>query len=211
MFSSNGSSRASRALTVDPAIALNDPYISEVHWPTISMVFSRSFHSFNIALFSWSRFVLRRVKLSTIICICMVNSELVKLADWFIANCLSLNAKKPNYFLYRTKETWRMHDYNKYKWRQDWANWSCKVPRSLYWEEHIKQIRSKVSKNIGILWKLKAYLTSKLLFMVYNSLILPYITYCNLIWSSANESKLDMLVALINNNSFAFLVRYLHL
>ena len=32
--------------------------------------------------------------------------------------------------------------------------------------------------------------------MVYNSLILPYLTYCNLIWSNAFESRLNKLVVL---------------
>ena len=61
-------------------------------------------------------------------------------------------------------------------------------------EEHIKQIRSKVAQSIGVLWKLKAYLTSTFLLMVNNSLILSYFTYCNLIWSNAFESRLDKLV-----------------
>ena len=52
------------------------------------------------------------------------------------------------------------------------------------------QIKSKVSKSIGVLNRLKHLLTSKLLLMVYNSLILPYLTYCNLIWSNAYESRL---------------------
>ena len=29
----------------------------------------------------------------------LVNAELVKLADWFIANCLSLNAKRTNFII----------------------------------------------------------------------------------------------------------------
>ena len=44
------------------------------------------------------------------------------------------------------------------------------------------------------MWKLKPYLTSKLLLTVYNSLILPYFIYYNLIWSNAFESKLNKLV-----------------
>ena len=53
-----------------------------------------------------------------------------------------------------------------------------------------------MSQSNGVLWKLKAYLTSKLLFMVYNSLIIPYFTYYNLIWSNAFASRLNKLVVL---------------
>ena len=60
-----------------------------------------------------------------------------------------------------------------------------------YWTDKVQSIQ-----NIVVLWKLRAYLTSKLLFMVYNSLILPYFTFCNLILSNALESRLYKVVVL---------------
>ena len=43
-----------------------------------------------------------------------------------------------------------------------------------------------MSKNIGILSKLRQVLPEKHLLMLYNSLILPYIHYCNSTWASVN-------------------------
>ena len=59
---------------------------------------------------------------------------------------------------------------------------------------------------IGILWKLKPFLTCKLLLQVYNSLILPYFIYCNHIWHTTSVKRLDKLLFLqkgCQNNSKA--------
>ena len=53
-----------------------------------------------------------------------------------------------------------------------------------------------MSKCIGVLWKLKPFLTCNLLLLVYNTLILPYFTYCNLIWSNACDIRLNKLHSL---------------
>ena len=55
----------------------------------------------------------------------------------------------------------------------------------LSWAEHIKQVASKFAKSLGIHRKLKPVITCKLLLLVYNSLVLPFFTYCNLKWSMA--------------------------
>ena len=64
------------------------------------------------------------------------------------------------------------------------------IDERLKWDEHIKQLSTKLSKNIGLLLRLKLYLTTKLLDLVYNSLILPYLAYCNLITSCASPSTI---------------------
>ena len=71
--------------------------------------------------------------------------------------------------------------------------------RFIYWEDHVKQLSTKLSKNIGVLLRLKLHLTTKLLHLVYNSLILPYLTYCNLIWSCASPSTINRIVTLQKN------------
>ena len=70
------------------------------------------------------------------------------------------------------------------------------IDEYLNWEENIKHISAKVSKSIGVLWKLKPFLTCKLLLQVYNSLILPYFIYCNVIWYTASAKRLEKLLIL---------------
>ena len=61
----------------------------------------------------------------------------------------------------------------------------------LTFNDHRISICSKISKNIGILCKLRVVLPEKQLFMLYNSFILPYIQYCNITWANTGVTKLE--------------------
>ena len=67
------------------------------------------------------------------------------------------------------------------------------IQDNLAWKPHIIIIAicDKVSKVTGILSKSRHYLPSDTLKMSYNSLFLPYINYCNLIWISRYASHLE--------------------
>ena len=54
------------------------------------------------------------------------------------------------------------------------------IDERLSWDNHIQQVASKLSKNIGILATLKYTVPQKVLCLIYCSLVLPYLTYCNL-------------------------------
>ena len=55
------------------------------------------------------------------------------------------------------------------------------IDERLLWKNHIQQIENKVSKNIGKIYRLSHYLPHHVLRILYSSLILPNITYCNII------------------------------
>ena len=61
------------------------------------------------------------------------------------------------------------------------------IDEHLSWDKHIEQIGSKISKNIGIISKLKNTLPERILLMLYNTLVLPYINYCPMIWAHENN------------------------
>ena len=67
---------------------------------------------------------------------------------------------------------------------------------NLSWNDHIKKITTSLSRAIGILYKLKHILTKKTLFMLYNALVLPHITYCNIVWGNSNKYNLDAILLL---------------
>ena len=49
---------------------------------------------------------------------------------------------------------------------------------NLKWNKHINDISIKVSKVIGILFRLRTILPSDVLQTLYNSLIMPHFHYC---------------------------------
>ena len=71
---------------------------------------------------------------------------------------------------------------------------------TLSWNEHIQNIHSSVSRNVGILYKLKYFLNEKSLFILYNGLILPYISYCNIIWGNFSQTKKKALRIITQSN-----------
>ena len=56
------------------------------------------------------------------------------------------------------------------------------INETLTWKDHIEIISNRISKTIGILSRLKHTLSPKILKMIYTSLILPRLHYCNLAW-----------------------------
>ena len=65
------------------------------------------------------------------------------------------------------------------------------INNTLNWSAHIKYICNKISKNIGIIKKVKNKLETKILLNLYYMLIYPYITYCYIIWGRAPIVYLD--------------------
>ena len=52
------------------------------------------------------------------------------------------------------------------------------------------------SENVGIIRKVRHILSTKLITALYNSLVLPYLNYCNMIWISASQYRLCKLTVL---------------
>ena len=55
---------------------------------------------------------------------------------------------------------------------------------------------SKISKTSGAIYRARYYLTSEAKLAIYYSLVYPYLTYCNVIWSSAYPTTLNRLFLL---------------
>ena len=59
------------------------------------------------------------------------------------------------------------------------------LDKKLTFNAHVNHIISKISKSVGILYKLNSYFPEVILRQIYNSLILPYITYSIESWFGA--------------------------
>ena len=56
---------------------------------------------------------------------------------------------------------------------------------------HINEISKKISKNIGVLFKLRQYVPNNTLLSVYRSIIEYYINYCNLIFGNTCSTHIS--------------------
>jgi hypothetical protein len=130
----------------------------------------------------------------------IINVELNKISDWFKLNKLSLNVKKTSYILFQSGNkkinnagltisidgiTIEQADNTKFL--------GVIINSKLNWNDHIKVICNKISKNIGILFRTRNNLTPHTLLMLYRSLIQPYIEYCNIVWAAGESISLTNL------------------
>ena len=67
------------------------------------------------------------------------------------------------------------------------------IDESLSWKYHISYICSRVSRNIGIISKLRHYLSIHQLKQIYYNLIYPYLSYAVIAWGSAYKAHLQKL------------------
>lgn len=130
------------------------------------------------------------------------NTELARLHDWFKANRLSLNTSKTHSMLFTLNNSLHSRTLNlKIDNQTIITTTQCKflgiyIDHKLTWASHIQHICSKISRSIGILNKVKKCLDSTTLLLLYNSLILPYLTYGNVIWGRAASTHLSRLLVL---------------
>ena len=113
--------------------------------------------------------------------------DMVKIFDWLKSIKLSLNALKTEFMITGTNRN--VHNTTDLiAVRVDGAL-IRRVNKSRYlglivddrlsWKEHISYISSKVSRNIGILKRVRERVTKETLLIMYGTLIEPYFRYCN--------------------------------
>ena len=64
------------------------------------------------------------------------------------------------------------------------------IDACLSWRHHIQNIRNKIAKGLGIICEARKVLQQSTLLTLYNSFILPYLTYCIEIWGMTFKSHL---------------------
>ena len=63
------------------------------------------------------------------------------------------------------------------------------IDEHLTWKKHIAVIESKVSKNIGLLYRARRVLDSMALKNLYFSFIHSYLNYENIVWASTSRTR----------------------
>ena len=128
-----------------------------------------------------------------------VNRELGEINTWLCANKLSLNIDKTHFVVF--------HPYQKT------LNYSMKIEIDgktlnqyksvkylgilidchLNWKEHIQQLSKKISRGIGVLCKIRHYVNVKILVQLYHAIILPFFSYCCIVWGNTYDHNIKPL------------------
>ena len=70
------------------------------------------------------------------------------------------------------------------------------IDENLSWKNHINYIEEKIAKNIGIIKRVEHCLSEKTMNTLYNTFVLPYLSYCNIVWAKNHPTHLKPLLLL---------------
>ena len=127
----------------------------------------------------------------------LMNRELEKLNTWFKVNKLSLNIKKTNYMLFGSNSKKKQKPINIVIDNQEISKTEVTkflgvfIDSHLSWNHHIDALRNKLSKSLGIMYRARHFLESNTLYLLYCSLITPYLDYCCEIWGATSRKNLN--------------------
>ena len=129
------------------------------------------------------------------------NTELDKFRNWSIANRLSLNVNKTHVLFVTNRNSRSPHRVPNIYYgtcplevKNKCTFLGVIIDNKLKFSDHIEQICNKVSKLVGILFKLKDFVPKNILVQLYYSLAYPYMQYCNLIFANTFNTHLDPLI-----------------
>ena len=131
-----------------------------------------------------------------------MNRELINITSWLSANKLSLNIKKTHFIIFKSrgkklnqnvKITINNQDIEQVKYTKFLGLY---IDEEFTWKYHIDQVATKISKMTGIMAKARHYLSLKTLQTIYDTMVYPYLTYRNIVWTSTYPSRLKSLFML---------------
>ena len=129
-----------------------------------------------------------------------VNKELKNLYLWLSVNRLALNIDKTNFLIFHPfnkplKFNVTIMINNKAICEKNSIKYlGVLIDSTLSWKEHISCISNKISRTVGILYKIRPFVTTKIMKDIYYALMYSYLVYAVEVWGSACDSHLSNLL-----------------
>ena len=124
-----------------------------------------------------------------------VNADLAYLHDWLCANRLSLNAGKSEFIVFRpahhnTRLTLKLHQSKLFE-SQNIRYLGLILDNKLDWKAHITELSKKLSRAVGLLYKMKNLCSKSVLRSLYYSLFNSHLSYGLAVWGNASLSHIN--------------------
>lgn len=123
---------------------------------------------------------------------------------WLDSNKLTLNVSKTKVMIFGSskKVKHKSLDVNIDGAKLDMVNsfkyLGAHLDSSLNWNDHIDYMCTKIAKRIGVLSRIRGYVSQKTASLLYNSTILPVFDYCDVLWSNTSAKNLSRIQRLQN-------------
>ena len=132
----------------------------------------------------------------------VLNKELRQLVEWLRANRLSLNADKTEFLVFRppgktlnTRITLQL-DQKKIFESTKIKYLGLLLDSRLSWKFHINELSKKLSRAVGLLYKIRAYTPKHILRSLYFAIFHSHLTYGLPVWGFANQKLIDNIILL---------------
>ena len=131
----------------------------------------------------------------------LVNANLKHLANWLNANKISLNVKKTKMVIFKSKQKKfeddlkiklcgkRLHPTESIKY------FGVKRDTNLSWQYHVNDLSIKLNRANALLFKMRKYVSLKILRSIYFAIFDFYLSYCCLAWAQ-NCSTIQRIIVL---------------
>ena len=128
-----------------------------------------------------------------------INNELSRISEWLSSDKLSLNIKKTKFMVFHTPQrrvnypVLKLNNVN-IKRVSQFNFLGVVINSTLKWDKHIAHISLKISRATGVIFRLSRIYHREILLTLYNTLILPHLSYCILVLGSKIKNNHPLLL-----------------
>ena len=129
--------------------------------------------------------------------------EMPKNMEWPKSNKLHINVNKNVAMLFHTRqkrvnidENSIVIDGNIIPFATNTKFLDINIDNNLTWKAHINHMTTKISKGVGVLSRLSKELSYNILILIYNTILLPYLTYCCITWGFTNKTYINKILTI---------------
>ena len=118
-----------------------------------------------------------------------VNADLKHLVNWLNANKISLNAKKTETVIFKSKQKKLEGDLKvklcgKSLYPTESVKYlGVKIATNLTWQHHVNDLSIKLKRANAVPFKMRKYVSLKKLRYIYFPIFVSYVSYCCLVWA----------------------------
>ena len=127
-----------------------------------------------------------------------INMEMPNIMECFKSNELHINVNKTVAMLFHTRQKRVNIDENSIvidgkiiPFTTNTKFLCINIDNNLTWKAHINHITTKISKGVGVLSRLSKELSYNILILIYDTILLPYLTYCCITWGFTYQTYIN--------------------
>ena len=129
-----------------------------------------------------------------------LENQFTDIYNWLLINKIKINFSKSKFIVFSYKNSLCLGDL---KFGDNFVSQTRKIKflgieidEGLKFDSHVSKIKGKVSRTVGVLFRLKKFLPEDTLKVLYQSLIVPHIDYGLEIWHGCSQTNLNSVFVL---------------